>query len=133
MNIVIFLEKKNNIIMSSDNDIFDAENFTMNELVKFYNNSDYDIFLISGKVTGKYDNDRIKSIVTDENISPDKWFNIQGDPDHKYFSTVDEKFMKKLFKLWDKYGLYQGDENYILLKKKYKTYIDEATIREIVE
>ncbi len=54
-------------------------------------------------------------------------------PNHNYFSCVDERFMRKLFKLWEKHGIYQVNECYRILKKMYRIYIKEAMIREIIE
>lgn len=57
---------------------------------------------------------------------------------YESFSEVDEKFMRKMIKLWEgiddkSYWAGSAKEYYKSIKKNYKQYIREAVIQEIIE
>ncbi len=133
MNIIIFIDKSTN---DEEHIVKNAETFTKDELFRFFNSENH--YKYYTKLNNNNDNlDKIPKISLDEELMPENFFNINDygiiEPNYGYFIRVDEKFMKKLFKLWDKHNEYKNNEYIRILKKLYREYINEASIKDIIE
>jgi hypothetical protein len=140
MNLLIFkpieeVEERKEREMNEEGISFlaiNAENFTKAEMDRFFSSTDWEHIHIK---CSSFD-DRIPLISDDFELEPKKWFITDMDtlaPELTLFNKANERFMRKLFRSWDKRGKHKGNEFYKILKKMYKEYIAEAAIKDIIE